>query len=125
MSERVRVVNERSGAVLAESLVSAHDSKSRRKGWLGRTSAPLGEAIWILPCEAIHCFFMHFPIDVVFLDRDLRVVQVRRSVKPWRIAVCWKAESVMEFPEGVIGATTTAVGDKIVLQRTGVPPLDL
>jgi uncharacterized membrane protein (UPF0127 family) len=124
MSEEMKVVNERSGAVLAESLVSAHDSRSRRKGWLGRTSPPRGEAIWILPCEAIHCFFMHFPIDVVFLDRELRVVQVRRSVKPWRIAVCWKAYSVMEFPEGVIDATDTAAGDKIVLHRTDASPLE-
>ena len=117
MADEVKVVNERSGAILAESLISAHDSKSRRKGWLGRTSAPQGEAIWILPCEAIHCFFMHFPIDVVFLYRELRVVGVRRSVKPWRMAMCWKAYSVMEFPEGVIDASATGVGDKIVLQR--------
>ncbi len=110
---------------MAESLDSAHDSKSRRKGWLGRASAPLGEAIWISPCEAIHCFFMHFPIDVVFLDRDLRVVQVSRSVKPWRIAVCWKADSVMEFPEGVIDSTATRAGDKIVLQPVGVDPLEV
>jgi uncharacterized membrane protein (UPF0127 family) len=61
---------------------------------------------------------MHFPIDVLFLDRDLRVVQVRRSVKPWRIAICWKAHSVIELPEGVIDATATGAGDKIVLQRT-------
>lgn len=118
MPEQVSVVNEGSGTVLAKSLVSAHDSASRRKGWLGRTFAPPGEAIWILPCEAIHCFFMRFPIDVVFLDRDLRVVQVRRSVKPWRIAVCWKAHSVIEFPEGVIDATATQVGDRIVLRKS-------
>lgn len=124
MPERMRVVNERSGAVLAESLVSAHDSQARRKGWLGRATAPLEEAIWILPCEAIHCFFMHFPIDVVFLNRELRVLQLRRSVKPWRIAVCLKAHSVMEFPEGVIDATGTVAGDKIILQRKGVPPLE-
>jgi uncharacterized membrane protein (UPF0127 family) len=124
MAESTQVVNARSGAVLADLLVSAHDSKARRKGWLGRTSAPRGEAIWILPCEAIHCFFMHFPIDVVFLDRELHVVQVRRSVKPWRIAICWKAYSVMEFPEGVIDATGTGAGDKIVLQRTQVSPQD-
>ena len=123
MAEQMSVVNERSGGVLAESLVSAHDSQSRRKGWLGRTIAPRGEAIWILPCEAIHCFFMHFPIDVVFLDRDLRVVQVRRSVKPWRIAVCWRAYSVMEFAEGVVDATGTTAGDRIVLHRTGVSAL--
>ena len=103
---------------MAELLASAHDSQSRRKGWLGKEFAPRGEAIWILPCEAIHCFFMHFPIDVVFLDKEQRVVKLSRSVKPWRMAACWKAYSVMEFPEGVIDASGTQVGDRIVLQRT-------
>lgn len=116
MAEQTKVVNERSGAVLAESLVAADDSQSRRKGWLGRRTPPVGEAIWIVPSEAIHCFFMHFPIDVIFLDRDLRVLALRRAVKPWRIAACWRAHSVMEFPEGVIDATGTATGDKIVLR---------
>ena len=67
---------------------------------------------------------MHFPIDVVFLDRELQVIHVRRSLKPWRIAVCLNAYSVMEFPEGVIDATATAPGDKIILQKTGVSPLE-
>lgn len=118
MPEQVKIVNEKSGAVLADSLVSAHDSAARRKGWLGRSSAPQGEAIWILPCEAIHCFFMQFPIDVMFLDRELCVVKLRRGVKPWRIAVCLKAHSVIEFPEGVIATTGTEVGDQIIIQRT-------
>ncbi len=124
MTGQMSVINETSGAVLASSLDSAHDSRSRRRGWLGRKSAPQGEAIWILPCEAIHCFFMRFPIDVLFLDRELRVIAVRRSVKPWRIAVCLKADSVMEFPEGVIDATSTAAGDKIVVRPRENPMLE-
>ena len=118
MSEQVKIVNQRSGVILADSLTSANDSAARRKGWLGRKSAPKGEAIWILPCEAIHCFFMQFPIDVMFLDRALRVVKLRRAVKPWRIAVCLSAYSVVEFPEGVIATTGTEVGDQIIFQQT-------
>jgi len=65
---------------------------------------------------------MRFPIDVLFLDRELRVIQVRHSVKPWRIAVCLRAYSVMEFPAGVIAASATAAGDKIILQSADASP---
>jgi uncharacterized membrane protein (UPF0127 family) len=115
--EETRLTNLRSGAVLAESVAFAHDSASRRKGWLGRTSAPAGEAMWIEPCEAVHCFFMRFPIDVLFLDRDLQVISLRRAVRPWRIAVCLRAHMVIELPEGTIDATGTVAGDRLAVHK--------
>jgi uncharacterized membrane protein (UPF0127 family) len=117
LSQQSKVLNERTGAILAETLASAHDSASRRKGWLGKKESPVGEAIWILPCEAVHCFFMHFPIDVVFLDREQHVIKLCRAVKPWRMAACIRAYSVMEFPAGVIDASGTQIGDKIVTRE--------
>ena len=116
MAQQYRIVNARSGQVLAQALQLAHDSKSRRKGWLGIDAAPPDEAIWIEPCEAVHCFFMRFTIDVLFLDRKLRVVRCRPSLRPWRIAVCLRANSVIELAEGTIEATGTAAGDQLVLE---------
>ena len=117
MEAEASLVNLRSGSVLADSVALAHDSSSRRKGWLGRDAAPVGEAIWIEPCEAIHCFFMRFNIDVLFLTRDLRVLSLRRSVKPWRIAVCLRAHSVIELPEGTIDTSGTREGDQLELRK--------
>src|ERR1051325_378188 len=45
----------------------------RMKGLLGRRSLPPGEGILITPAPSIHTWFMRFPIDVVFLGRDLEV----------------------------------------------------
>jgi hypothetical protein len=48
----------------------------------------------------VHTFFMRFPIDVVFLDRELRTLKVERSLKPWRVAACRRARLVLELPAG-------------------------
>jgi hypothetical protein len=116
MAQQFRIVNARSGAVLAQAVTLAHDSQSRRQGWLGLNAAPQGEAIWLEPCEAVHCFFMRFTIDVLFLDRRLRVVRCRPGLRPWRMAACLRANSVIELPAGAIAATGTIAGDQIVLE---------
>jgi uncharacterized membrane protein (UPF0127 family) len=116
----LRVFNRTRSTVLATRAETAGQSGARRRGLLGRDSLAEGEGLWIVPCEAVHCFFMKFTIDVVFLDKKLRVVKVRPSLKPWRIAGCLRAHSVLELPEGVIQSTGTQPGDQLELEQA--PP---
>ncbi|MGC8881606.1 MAG: DUF192 domain-containing protein [Bryobacteraceae bacterium] len=115
----LRILNRTRGTVLATRAETAGDSGSRRRGLLGRTSLDEGEGLWIVPCEAVHCFFMKFTIDVVFLDRAKRVVKVRPSLRPWRISGSLRAHSVLELPEGTIRATGTRPGDELEFEQTG------
>ena len=57
---------------------------ARIKGLIGTKRLPPGEGMLILHCNAIHTFFMSFPIDATFLDRYDRVVKVVRNIRPWR-----------------------------------------
>jgi uncharacterized membrane protein (UPF0127 family) len=59
---------------------------------------------------------------VLFLARDLEIVDLRRAVKPWRIAACFRAHSVIELPPGTIAATDTRVGDRMELRRQAQEP---
>ena len=72
------------GSVLAGRTIFASDPATRIRGLLGRT---LGhdEALVIEPASQIHTFGMRYRIDVVFCDRDLEVLHISRSVRPWRI----------------------------------------
>ena len=56
---------------------------ARIKGLIGTKHLPPGEGMLILRCNAIHTFFMSFPIDATFLDRNDRVVKVVRNIRPW------------------------------------------
>ena len=71
---------------------------ARAKGLIGRKSLAPGTGMLITKCNCIHTFFMRFPIDATFLDRDGKVVKVVRNIRPWRLWVWggWRAKSVLE-----------------------------
>lgn len=92
--------------------VADHGAK-RRKGLLGRDRLPAGEGLWIVPCEAVHTFGMRFAIDLVYLDRHMRVKKVKSNVPPWRLSACLSAHSVLELAPGTICSTETRPGDTL------------
>jgi uncharacterized protein len=110
---RLRISNLTRQSVLAHCVEVADDGAKRRKGLLGRQELRAGEGLWIRPCEAVHTFGMQFPIDLVYLDRELRVKKVRSGVRPWRLSACITAHSVLELASGTIRETQTKPGDRI------------
>ena len=114
---RLKVWNRTRGVLMANAVGMAETSQERREGLLKRKGSDEGEGLWIAPCEAVHCFFMKFTIDVLFLTKDRRVVKVRPSLKPWRLTACLRAHSVLELAEGVIEATGTREGDQLEFQK--------
>jgi uncharacterized protein len=108
-----RVVNLARGTVLANSVEIADTTRTRRRGLLGRASVSPGEGLWIVPCESVHTLFMHFPIDLVYLDRHKRIKKLRSDVIPWRLSACFSADSVLELPAGTIRASRTEQGDML------------
>jgi uncharacterized membrane protein (UPF0127 family) len=110
-----------SGAVVAARIELAIDSTGRRRGLLGRASLPSGDALVIAPCGGIHTFFMRFPIDVAFVDRQGKLVGVHKYLKPWRIALSLSAFAVVELSAGALDRAQLAQGDRLALwlPRTG------
>ncbi len=107
------LVNRDRGSTLADRVRLAGTSKERRRGLLQARNA--GSAVWINPCEAIHTFGMRMPIDSIFVDKQLRVRKLACNLKPRRIAICLRAQSVIELPVGTILHSHTAVGDRLQL----------
>lgn len=112
-NSRLKVLNCTRQTVLGASIEVADHGATRRKGLLGRSGLPSGEGIWIVPCESVHTFWMKFPIDLVYLDRDKKVKKVRSRVVPWRLSACLSAHSVLEFASGTIDSTQTMPGDRL------------
>ena len=109
--ERMRIVNVSRQMELATSVRIADCGSKRRRGLLGRKTLSEGEGLWIVPCEAVHTFGMRFPIDLVYLDRNLRVKSIRHRVLPGRISACFAAHSVLELASGSVGKTGTLPGE--------------
>lgn len=117
-----QVTNKTRNTVLATRLTLADTPQTRDKGLLGRDSLAPGEGLWIVPCQAIHMFFMRFSIDLVYVDRKKRVRKVRSSVAPWRISMCLSAHSVLELPVDTVRESRTERGD--FLEITPATPPD-
>jgi hypothetical protein len=82
-----------------------------------RASLPERGGLIIDPNGSVHTFWMRFPIDVVFVDRQNRVVGLVPAMPPNRpFAGARRARRTIELPAGVIATTNTQIGDVIEFQ---------
>ncbi len=92
---------------------------TRLVGLIGKRSLEPHSGLWIVPSCGIHTLGMLFDIDVVFLDRDLKVVKVRELVPPfWMTPINLQAESVLELPSHTIFKSRTEVGDQLQISSS-------
>ena len=121
MSERpteVYVYNRTKEAFLAFRVKIADSFLGRLVGLLGRRSLKPESGVWILPCNSIHTIGMLFTIDVIFVDRNLKVVGLRELVRPLSITrPNFRAESVIELPAHAIVKSGTEIGDQLEIRR--------
>ena len=70
----------------------------RARGLIGTKALAPGEGLLIEKCNAIHTFFMSFPIDAYFLDGENRVIKAVKMIRPWSFLVWggWRAKKVLE-----------------------------
>jgi uncharacterized membrane protein (UPF0127 family) len=95
----------------------ASNARQRARGLLGRSELAPGSAMWLAPCRSIHTVGMKFSIDVVFLDRDARVVTVRAGVAPFRLTWGgWRSRGVLEFAAGEAARLNITPGQQLILQ---------
>ncbi len=117
---KYQVSNTTRGTLIGSAIDSAETSSERRVGLLKHSGLDDGAGLWIVPCESVHTFFMKFPIDLVYLDREKKVRAVVRRLVPWRVSMCLAAHSILELPPGTIDRTNTQKGDQLVLEAAPV-----
>ncbi len=112
----MQIINKSKGASLATEAIIANTPLSRLKGLLGRRGLKKDEALIIKPCNSIHTFFMRFPIDVLFIDRENKVIKALSAIKPFRLSGIYiNASFAIELPSGVILESLTSEGDEIAI----------
>ena len=106
------------GKILADSLDVADTFVKSLRGLMGKSCLKSGRGLWIKPCQSVHTFWMRFPIDVLFLDKEGMVVHFIEYLKPFRISKhVLKARSVLELPAGSISDSDTQLGDCIEISN--------
>ena len=110
----MRLINQTKNTVLAEDVFIAKTPLSRIKGSLGRKIFARGQALILDPCNSIHTFFMRFTIDVLFVDKDNKVIGTLDNLTPNRISrIYWHSSRVIELPAGSLSLSKTQLQDQL------------
>lgn len=108
------VVNGTRNTILALKVRRASSFWQRLLGLLAKAELYPGEGLLIDPCRGVHSYFMRFPIDIVYLDQDLRVVRLVPGLAPYRLGpVVKEAAAVLEVATGSISSSGTRCGDQL------------
>jgi hypothetical protein len=120
----VTIVNQSKATAIGNKIAVADSSLTRFMGLMGKRSLAIGSGLWITPSSGIHTCWMRIPIDVVALDRSLRVLRICHAVRPWRISgLSLKTHSVLELPAGQILTCGLEVGDLLKIVPSFQPDL--
>jgi uncharacterized membrane protein (UPF0127 family) len=106
-------VAKRNGGVGCERCTFATTPLARMRGLLGRAGLASEEGMLLRPAGSVHTAFMRFPIDVVFLDRDLTVTRVVPELPPFRAVRGRGARSTLELRAGEAERRGLAPGDEL------------
>ncbi|MEM7816517.1 MAG: DUF192 domain-containing protein [Candidatus Aenigmatarchaeota archaeon] len=106
-----KILNKTKSIVIVKNAKIADTFFKRLLGFMFRKKIGEEEALIFYNASSIHMCFMFFLLDIVFLDKDMRVIKVYPNLKPWRFAFCFKASIVIELPPGKISKTNLEIGD--------------
>ena len=114
----MKIYHRASGQCLAERVELANTFLKRLCGLMFRRRLAPAEALWLRPCNGVHTFWMLFAIDVIFLDRELRIVKLVENMRPFRVTTPHlSAQSVLEAPAHTISRIDLKVGDHLEVVR--------
>lgn len=119
---RVSARNVSRGTILGESIRVAESGLSRIVGLLGERELVPGDGLLIVPSQGVHTVGMLFAIDVVILDNDWTVLDVRKRMRPFLVTrIYFKAAAVLELPPGTAEHSGTRIGDSLEFARIREP----
>jgi len=117
MTSKHTIIHATSKMVIVSQLKLANHFFTRLKGLIGAAPLSAQQGILISPCQQVHTHFMGFSIDVVFLDKQLKVLHIVRNMPPWRFSKFIKyAYYVLELPAN--GALNLHIDDVLLLNKS-------
>lgn len=119
---RVCACNLSRATILGDRIRVAESGLSRIIGLLGERELAPGDGLLIVPSQGVHTMGMLFPIDVVVLDNDWKVLDVRERMRPFLVTrIYFRAAALLELPPGTVEHSGTRIGDCVEFARLQEP----
>jgi PilZ domain-containing protein len=75
-----------------------------------------GAGLWLVPFKGVSPTSVHIPLDLAYLDRNCRVIDIVESFPIYQVSPSSpSASSVLVLPARMIASTETQVGDQLLL----------
>ena len=114
----MKILIKRNGIIMADRIELARSLKSKFMGLIGRRKFENGSAMIFPGCRQIHTFFMQFPIDVLFIDKDRKVIKIIERFGTGNISGYVKDSfDIIELPSNTIFDCRIVIGDELVYEN--------
>ena len=91
---------------------------TRLAGLMLRQKLPVKTGLLLVPCNSVHMFFMRFAIDVIYIDKEYKIIKVVKSLRPWvGLSMCSQAWATLEMAAGEAARCGCEVGKRIALSE--------
>jgi len=110
------IINKSKNQLLANKARIAKGFFARALGLMFRKSMNPDEALIFYRATSIHTFFMRFPLDVVFVDKNMKIIKICSNLKPSRVVFCPKAFMTIEFVSKLRTRYPLEIGDNLELK---------
>lgn len=91
----------------------AESALDRTRGLLCRSPLRDYEGMLIMKCNCVHTVGMRYPIDIIFLRRDGKILRITENLPPLRMTGCYKADMVLELLAGSTSKLQLTAGGNI------------
>jgi uncharacterized membrane protein (UPF0127 family) len=112
-------IEERPGELSGLEVWVANTMCSRLLGLLGRPPLTSHQAMLLRRCSLVHTFGMRYSLDLVFMRRDGRVLDVVNALRPNRICGHWRAHCVLKLAPGVALLSGIEPGMRLPIEALG------
>ncbi len=87
---------------------------TRFAGLMFRKKLPIASGLLLVPCNSVHMCFMRFAIDVVYLDKEYKILKIVKNLRPWiGLSTCSNAWAVLEMTAGEAERCGLELGKKL------------
>ena len=101
--------------IIATEAKLADNFLARLKGLLGTELLEKGSALIITSCNGIHTVGMKYSIDIIFVDKNNKVIKIVTNMPSMKFTLCRRASYVIETSSDVVDTTSTKIGDIIAV----------
>ncbi len=116
MKNKHYIISKKDGTSVSLKAKAADNFLLRMLGLMFRKGMHEQEAIIFYKAPSIHTFFMRFAFDLVFLDKNGRVVRICPSIKPWKLIFCYQSAITIEFSPGTVIRSSLEIGDSLIIK---------